>query len=132
MYACGMIEAVDFEEGMKDGMRGPHFEEPRFRHHALHVVREDLPARAALVAEAAAKALRLEVVDDHEPTLPQIGAQRRRLAIGHHPPVGLDDVGDGTFEKIGSSSASVLISSVWGPRNVTSLMMRMRFCSASG
>ena len=63
--------------------------------------REDLPARAVLVAEAAAKALRLEVVDDHEPALLQISAERRRLAIGHHPPVGLDDVGDGILEEIG-------------------------------
>ena len=70
---------------MEDRMRGVHLEEPRLGHHALHRRFEHVPAGAVVVAEAAAKALRLEVVDDDEPALLQIRAERGRLAIGHLP-----------------------------------------------
>ncbi len=78
-------------------MRRVHLEEADARQHALHVGGKRLPAAAL----DAAPAELLEVVDDDEAAFLDVGAQRRRLAIGQRPPSDLDDVRHRILEQRG-------------------------------
>jgi hypothetical protein len=62
------------------------------------VVAAEIAAQPAAEAATEPAAPRFEVVHDHEPALLKIEAQRRRLGIGHRPPVDLDDVGERVAE----------------------------------
>src|SRR6266853_3077214 len=66
------IEAVDFEERVKDRVSRTHLVEPHIRQHALHVLFEGFPAASA---HAAAEPPRLEVVHDQKAALVQIVAK---------------------------------------------------------
>ena len=74
-----------------------HVEKLHVRQHAPHRLGERLPSAARQTAPAG----RLEVVDEQESALLQIGAQPRGLAIGDGPPADLDDVRDRILEELG-------------------------------
>ena len=96
--------------------------------HPIEVRRERLPSAGVVAAPAE----RLEVVDDDEAALLDVGAQRGGLAVGQRPPADLDDVRDRVLEQLRVVQRRTLKSSVCAPRKLMSFMIRIRFSSATG
>jgi hypothetical protein len=113
---------------VEDRVRRIEVDDLRARQHAVQVLRERLPA----AGRVAAPPEHLEVVDDDEAALLDVGAQRRSFAVAQRPPADLDDVRDRYLFRSGSSRVSTLTSSDRAPRKLMSFMIRIRFCSAIG
>ena len=97
---------------------------------------QDSPHRLLRTAPSrrrdSAPAGRLEVVDEQEAALVQVGAQPRGFAIGDRPPADLDDVGDRVLEQLGIVERDGVDLVDVRPEELTSFMICIRLRSASG
>jgi len=91
-----MVEIVDLEKRVEDGIGRIHVEELHVRQHPLHRLGKWFPPAAG----DAAPARRLEVVDEEKPALLEIRAKARRLAVVDRPPADFDEIRDRILEEL--------------------------------